>query len=77
MIRIAHEGREGLTPPVETAELLLHVPSRSVTLLAAPRSPWAATRGRAGRERRARNARNASIAGGGWAVGRGVAASEG
>lgn len=61
MIRIAHEGREGLTPPVETAELLLHVPSRSVTLLAAPRSPWAATRGRAGRERRARNA---SIAGG-------------
>lgn len=74
MIRIAHEGREGLTPPVETAELLLHVPSRSVTLLAAPRSPWAATRGRAGRERRARNA---SIAGGGWAVGRGVAASEG
>lgn len=41
---------------METAELLLHVPSRSVTLLATLRSPWAAARGRAGRERRARNA---------------------
>lgn len=54
-----------LTPPVDTAELLLHVPSRSVTLLAALRSPWAAaSRGRA-RTARGRASSEGSMAAGG------------
>lgn len=60
-----------LTPPVDTAELLLHVPSRSVTLLAALRSPWAAASGGRARTARGRASSEGSMAAGGGQGGAG------